>query len=611
LDFQPIENYAVIGNMRSVALISLAGSIDFLCYPDFDSPSVFAALLDRDGGCFSIEPQLEGMRTKQMYLPETNILLTRFLSDQGVAEVTDFMPVVEHESADKPYFSQIVRILRVVGGDVDFKVRCAPRFNYARSAHGMEHIDGSVIFHPDEKGCPDLSLSATVPLKMDGDAVTAQFSLKSGETAFFVFGECGSGERKCGIPLDRDWIEQQFQATSHYWQGWLARSNYKGRWREMVGRSALLLKLLTSAKYGPLVAAPTFGLPELPGGERNWDYRYTWLRDTSFSLYALTRLGYVQETERFTEWLRDRLHEDAEHGPLQVMYRLDGSQDLDESILENFSGYRDSRPVRIGNGAHTQLQLDIYGEMLDAIYLSNKYGDGISHEDWNRVIEMLDWLDKNWSREDDGIWEVRGGQRQFLHSRLMCWVAFDRGIRLADKRSLTGPIADWMEARDAIHDDIHANFWNEDIQAFVQSRGSSDLDASVLLMPMMRFISPVDPRWLSTLKAIEDHLTEDSLVYRYDTNRHIDGLRGKEGSFTACSFWFVECLARAHQVDKARLLFEKMLGFANHVGLYSEELGLSGEHLGNFPQALTHLALISAATYLDRELSGNNKMPWH
>jgi GH15 family glucan-1,4-alpha-glucosidase len=408
-----------------------------------------------------------------------------------------------------------------------------------------------------------------------------------------------------------EFIEQRFQETARFWKEWIAKSKYKGRWREMVNRSALMLKLLISREHGSLIAAPTFSLPEQIGGVRNWDYRYTWLRDATFTLYALIRLGFVEETEAFIDWLKGRLSDDAERGPLQVMYGIDGRKELDELILDQLRGYEDSRPVRIGNAAYQQLQLDIYGEMMDSIYLANKYGDAISQGGWHDVQRMLEWLGKNWQRPDNGIWEIRGPAREFLHSRLMCWVAFDRALRLAQKRSLSGPIDAWVRTRDAIREDIFTNFWDDDLQSFVQSKGTKDLDASVLLMPMMRFISPVDPMWLSTMKAIEEHLVEDTLVRRYEVEHtQVDGLPGREGSFTPCSFWYVECLARAGELEKAQLLFEKLLGYANHLGLYSEELGADGRHLGNFPQAFTHLALISAATYLDRALSGTNDATW-
>ncbi|MGC1298931.1 MAG: glycoside hydrolase family 15 protein [Alloacidobacterium sp.] len=604
---QPIENYGVIGNMRSIALVSMEGSIDFFCFPTFDSPTVFAALLDSErGGSFCISAELENQRTKQLYLPDTNILLTRFLSDSGVAEITDFMPILAGKKGEI-YAHEIIRMVRVIKGKVQFRMRCAPRFNYARNKHIARAEQDCIHFEPDCASCPRMTLHASMPVALDGSDAVATFALKAGETATFTFGE---SSRRVKI-INPEAIENHFNQTAHYWRDWIARSNYSGRWREMVNRSALVLKLLCSQEHGSLIAAATFGLPEHIGGERNWDYRYTWLRDSAFSLYAFMRLGFTEEARAFANWLRGRLSDDAENGPLQVMYRINGDQELDEIILEHFRGYENSLPVRIGNGASNQLQLDIYGELMDAIYLSNKYGDGISHDSWQRVGSILAWLSKNWKRPDEGIWEVRGGRRNFLHSRLMCWVAFDRAIRLSLKRSLAGPYVEWLTTRDEISDDIHTNFWDESQKTFVQYQGSSCLDASSLLMPLMRFISPVDPRWLSTLDAIEKTLTEDSHVYRYDTKENsIDGLSGSEGSFTACSFWFIECLARSHQLEKARLLFDKMLGYANHLGLYSEELGSSGQHLGNFPQAFTHLALISAATALDRALNGKNNATW-
>jgi GH15 family glucan-1,4-alpha-glucosidase len=437
--------------------------------------------------------------------------------------------------------------------------------------------------------------------------VTAQFSLQSGETATFVFG----GSRPQGQHPEMSLIGERFQQTARFWKGWIAKSQYKGRWREMVSRSALMLKLLISREHGSLVASPTFSLPEHVGGVRNWDYRFTWLRDATFTLYALIRLGFVDETEAFIHWLKGKLVNDAERGPLQAMYGIDGRHKLDELTLNHLSGYEHSRPVRIGNAAYQQLQLDIYGEMMDAIYLANKYGDPISHAGWQGVIRILDWLANNWRRADEGIWEVRGGPREFLHSRLMCWVAFDRALRLAQKRSLSAPVAAWMQTRDEIRADVFSNFWDNDLQSFVQAKGTKELDASVLLMPLMRFISPVDPMWRSTMQAIEKNLVEGTMVCRYNPERsHVDGLPGGEGSFTACSFWYVECLARGGELEKAQLLFEKLLGYANHIGLYSEELGQDGRHLGNFPQAFTHLALISAATYLDRSLSGMSDTVW-
>ncbi|HKS74579.1 MAG TPA: glycoside hydrolase family 15 protein [Terriglobales bacterium] len=604
MSFQPIEDYGVIGNMRSIALVGTHGSIDFLCYPEFDSPSVFAALLDdKKGGCFQVEPQLTNMRIRQLYLPDTNILITRFLAEEGVAELTDYMPI--ESNGEQP--NEIIRRLSVIRGNVQFKMSCRPRFDYGRSAHRLKVADGCATFFPEDGKCIPMALYSTVAIAQEDQDVVAQFHLKADDTATFVLGE----PRKEGQPPEMDFVDQRFHETARFWKEWMAKSKYRGRWREMVNRSALILKLLISRKHGSLVAAATFSLPEKIGGVRNWDYRYTWLRDATFTLYALIRLGFVDETESFIEWLLQRLSDDAERGPLQVMYGIDGRQKLDECTLDHLSGYENSRPVRIGNAAYQQLQLDIYGEMMDAIYLANKYGDPISYSGWQDVQRILAWLEKNWRRPDEGIWEIRAEPREFLHSRVMCWVAFDRALRLAQKRSLSGPIGQWLRTRDEIRDDIFTNFWNERLQSFVQAKGTEDLDASALLLPLVRFISPVDPMWLSTLNAIEKHLVEDTLVRRYEVERsHVDGLPGGEGSFTACSFWYVECLARAGHLEKAQLLFEKLLGYANHLGLYSEELGANGQHLGNFPQAFTHLALISAATYLDRALSGTGVTEW-
>ena len=604
MGFLPIENYGVIGNMQSIALVGVNGSIDFLCYPDFDSPTVFAALLDDEkGGRFEIRPQLSNMRVRQLYLPDTNILLTRFLAEEGVAELADYMPI--EDDGEQP--NEIVRSVSVIRGNVDFRMCCQPRFNYAAGKHHVQLSDNCATFLPTDSRCSPISLHSTVSLKQESQDISSEFCLKAGERASFVLGPV----RAEGQPPEMSLVGERFIQTGHFWKSWIAKSHYKGRWREMVHRSALLLKLLISRKYGSLIAAPTFSLPESIGGVRNWDYRFIWLRDAAFTLYALIRLGFVDETEAFIEWLKDRLSDDAQRGPLQVMYGLDGRQQLDEISLDHLRGYENSRPVRIGNAAYQQLQLDIYGEMMDSIYLANKYGHAISNAGWKNVQRMLDWLRQNWRRPDEGIWEVRGGPREFLHSRVMCWVAFDRALRLALKRSLSGPLEVWQRTRDEIRNDIFTNFWNEELQSFVQAKGTKDLDASALLMPMIRFISPVDPMWLSTMRAIEKYLIEDTLVRRYEVkSSNVDGLPGTDGSFTACSFWYVECLARAGELEKAQLLFEKLLGYANHLGLYSEELGADGRHLGNFPQAFTHLALISAATYLDRALSGTSDAVW-
>jgi GH15 family glucan-1,4-alpha-glucosidase len=351
------------------------------------------------------------------------------------------------------------------------------------------------------------------------------------------------------------------------------------------------------------VAAPTFGLPERIGGVRNWDYRYTWIRDASFTIYALMRLGYTDEATAFMRWIEARCAELKDHTPLQVMYAVDGRHDLQETELTHFEGYKGSRPVRIGNGAHDQLQLDIYGELMDSVYIYNKSAEAISYDFWLNLTRLIDWVCENWRRPDEGIWEVRGGAHEFLYSRVMCWVAVDRGIRLAQKRSFPAPLARWIEVRDSIYCDVYETFWDRELQSFVQYKGSKAVDAAALLMPLVKFIGPNDPRWRSTLKCINENLVEDSLVYRYNVMKGADtGFPGGEGTFSMCSFWNVECLARAGDLKQARFHFEKTLGYANHLGLFSEELGLNGSQLGNFPQAFTHLALISAAHYLDQKL---------
>jgi GH15 family glucan-1,4-alpha-glucosidase len=600
MSYPPIENFAIIGNLRTAALVGTDGSIDFLCFPEFDSPSVFAALLDQDnGGRFRISPAAEGARRKQLYLPETNILLTRFLSGEGVLEISDFMPV---GSADEHDADCIVRRVKTVRGKVRCRMVCEPRFDYARSAHRIEVREQRALFESRGRDGLGLRLSSTVPLRADGAAAVAEFTLEAGHTAVFILERARQGREAAGVA--REQVSAVFKQTANFWRSWIRRSTYQGRWREMVHRSALTLKLLSSAEHGSLVAAPTFGLPEEIGGERNWDYRFTWIRDASFTLYGLIRLGYTEEASAFMRWIEQRCADPNPDGSLQIMYGLDGRRDLAEETLAHLAGYRGSRPVRVGNAAKSQLQLDIYGELMDSVYLYNKYGEPISYDLWRNLVRLVDWVCDHWREKDEGIWEVRGGRQEFLFSRLMCWVAVDRAIRLAGKRSFPAPLDRWYAVRDEIYGVIMNDFWDPQRRVFVQHKGSRTLDASNLLMPLVRFIGPTDPRWLSTLAAIEKELVDDSLVFRYRVGESAsDGLSGDEGTFSMCSFWFVENLARAGDLDKARFFFEKMLGYANHVGLYAEELGPCGEQLGNFPQAFTHLSLISAAYYLDRELT--------
>jgi GH15 family glucan-1,4-alpha-glucosidase len=481
-----------------------------------------------------------------------------------------------------------------------FVVDVAPRFDYARARHNVALTPHGAIFRSAEL---ELSLSAPGPLDVvDGDDVRARVDLRAGETATFVLDRAGPGEAP--KPHSEEEIAAEFDATVGYWRDWLRRSQYSGRWREMVNRSALTLKLLTYAPTGAIVAAPTTSLPEQLGGARNWDYRYTWMRDAAFTLYALLRLGFTEEAGSFMEWLEGRVRDaaDRESGPLQIMYGIDGRERLPEEELSHLEGYMGSAPVRIGNGAANQLQLDVYGELMDSVYLCNKGGLPIYHEGWTEITRTLEWLMDHWDQPDEGIWETRGGRRDYTHSRLMSWVAVERAIRIARQRGLPADIPRWSAVRDRIYEQIMERGWNSARGAFVQHYDTGALDASLLLMPLCKFVAPTDPRWISTLDAIGAELVSDSLVQRYHVDASPDGLGGREATFSMCSFWWVEALARAGRLDEARLAFEKMLSYANHVGLYSEEIAPTGEQLGNFPQAFTHLALISAAYNLDRRL---------
>ena len=594
--YLPIAEHGMIGDLHTVALVGTDGTIDWYCCPRFDSPSVFAALLDSDrGGLFRISPDGDGWSSKQLYLPDTNVLITRFLMPDGVGEVQDFMPPPPSGTATHRH--RMIRRIVAVRGQMRFVVDVAPRFDYARVRHEVALTAHGAVFRSAGLG---LGLSAGCPLEVvEGGDVRARIELRAGQTASFVL-EPG----ELPVAYSEADITGEFEATVAFWRRWLRGSRYAGRWREMVHRSALALKLLTYAPTGAIVAAPTTSLPEKLGGARNWDYRYTWMRDAAFTLYALLTLGFTDEAGAFMNWLvgRFRYASGRESGPLQIMYGIDGREDLPEQELAHLEGYRGSGPVRIGNGAATQLQLDIYGELMDSLYLCNKHGLPIYHDGWFALCRTLEWLIDHWDQPDEGIWETRGGRHHYTYSRLMSWVAVERAIRIARQRGLPAELPRWMAVRDRIYNQVMEHGWNADRRAFVQHYDTDVLDASLLLMPLAKFIAPTDPRWISTLDAISAELVSDSLVYRYNVEASPDGLAGDEATFSLCSFWWVEALARAGRLDEARLAFEKMLTYANHVGLYSEEIGPTGEQLGNFPQAFTHLALISAAYNLDRQL---------
>ncbi|WP_214364447.1 glycoside hydrolase family 15 protein [Pseudonocardia sp. H11422] len=604
--YLPIEDHGLIGDLQTAALVGADGSIDWFCLPRFDSPSVFGALLDdQRGGRFRVAPATGPYTVKQMYLPDTAILITRFLTEGGVGEVVDFMPPATGPSATDNH--RLGRMLRCVRGRIEFDVELSPRFDYGRRAHKTHVTDHGVVFESD-------GMTLTVHLVREpGDEHLLQ--LRSADEGGLYVGLTLDAGQVRGVVLESAAagppreirvaeFERMFDDTNRFWRRWLSRSTYRGRWREMLQRSAITLKLMTYAPSGALVAAPTAGLPEQVGGERNWDYRYTWVRDASFSVYALLGMGFTDEAAAFSQWLRDRVEENVGGvgGPLNIMYRVDGSSDLVEESLGHWEGYRGSGPVRIGNGAADQLQLDIYGEALDSIYFADQFGLRAGHRGWRSMTTMLDWLVDNWDQPEEGIWETRGGRQDFTYGRLMSWVAFDRGIRLAQSNSRPGAVGKWLTERDRIYDQIMDRGWHPDRRAFVQQYGSDVLDSSLLRMSTVGFIAPQDPMWLATLETMDTELVSDSLVYRYNPSASPDGLRGSEGTFSLCTFNYVDALVRAGRPDQARLVFEKMLTYANHVGLFSEEIGPSGEQLGNFPQAFTHLALIDCAITLNEAL---------
>ncbi|ALV37432.1 glycoside hydrolase family 15 protein [Streptomyces sp. CdTB01] len=595
--YLPIAEHGLIGDLRSVALVGTDGTIDWYCCSAFDAPSVFAAILDAErGGSFELAASVPA-KTKQFYFPDTNVLITRFFTEDGVGEVQDFMPVNGDEVEVERH--RLIRRVVCVRGSVPFRIRVAPRFDYGTRPHTVRTAGEVAVFESDGLS---LALTSTVPLEAQGPDARADFKLSEGETAVFALDQVGGDvqPRRCA----KVEAEEQFNTTVAYWRRWLSASKYRGRWREMVHRSALTLKLLTYAPTGAIVAAPTTSLPEQLGGERNWDYRYVWVRDAAFCVYALLRLGFTDEAEAFMTFVTRHISpgDGRPSGPLQIMYGIDGRTDLTEVELGHLEGHQGSAPVRIGNAAAEQLQLDIYGALIDSIYLYDKWAKPISSGQWDDVCALVDWVCEHWDQPDEGIWETRGGRRNFLYSRLMCWVAIERAIRMANRRGLPADLPRWRLSRDTIYRRIMKEGWSDRRQAFVQHEGGDVLDAAVLMMPLTKFIAPTDPKWLSTLDALTHELVSDSLVYRYDPLASPDGLRGDEGTFSICSFWYVEAMVHAGRVDEARLAFEKMLTYANHLGLYAEEISHTGEQQGNFPQAFTHLALISAAFNLDKAL---------
>ncbi|KIK68510.1 glycoside hydrolase family 15 protein [Collybiopsis luxurians FD-317 M1] len=666
-DYIAIADHGLIGNLHTAALISIDGSVESYCYPNFDSPSVFARILDKDkGGHFSITPTA-AFSTKQNYLPSSNILQTKFLNEKGVVSVTDFLPRQAKGTAtsNKPLLHWLIRRVEVVRGSMPLLMQCAPAFDYARASHQTSITEDTscpssqqqkAIFQSDALTL-DLRYVADsllenvhapeVVLKLldlstkghKGPAVSAEMTLHEGQVVTFVLREpprpnketvqviepitAGKNTvktRPVNDPLlTKELVYGLYFSTNKYWNDWIRNSTYEGSWKEAVHRSALALKLLIYEPTGAVVASPTFSLPEYIGGTRNWDYRYSWIRDSSFTLYALIRLGFTHEANAYMDFIFERLRNKNPDGSIQIMYSIHGEKDLEEFELTHLDGHKGSKPVRIGNGAADHLQLDIYGELMDCIYLGQKFGKPLSYDDWVLVRELVDHVVANWKQPDLSIWEVRNKKRHFTYSKIMLWVAIDRGLRLADKRSLPCPRRnEWLTARDEIYEEIMAKAWNKEHNYFGQSYEETDvLDSAVLIMPLVFFMQGSDPRFISTLKQIlktpeRGGLTSNNLVYRYDVHKTDDGVGGEEGTFGLCTLWCVEALTRAGQYDPALLrksvaMFEDFLLYLNHVGLCTEEISDAGEGLGNAVQGFTHVTLISAAHNLSRTWGHNDR----
>ena len=591
---QPISDYGMIGDMRTAALVGLNGAIDWCCLPRFDSGSVFAALLDPErGGTWAVSPEGRWSST-QRYLPRTNILETTFqTADGATVSLTDFMPVAEdgRPSGSHP---EIHRRLRCTRGKVSMHMTFMPRFEYGARTTRLELLRAG-LFATDRTD-QVLTLSSAKPFiwTVEQSTATTRFELEKGEERWVVLRYDDDDIH----PADRYESSRKLDNTAAFWQRWSSKVKYRGPYRGMVKRSALALKLLTHAETGAMIAAPTTSLPEAIGGMRNWDYRFVWLRDAAFTLAALDAVGHNREADQFMRFLKKVCrHEGGGH--LQIMYGIDGRRDLIERQLDHLSGYQSSRPVRVGIGAVGQLQLDVYGEVMETADIWRRNHE-MTEGTWRVLRGLVDWVSRNWQLPDSSIWEVRGEVRQYVFSKVMSWVALDRGVRIAEELGLESDTASWRAAREAVHAEIMERGWSEKRQSFVQSYEADALDAAALAIPMVRFLPWDHPRVKNTVLAVARELTtqDGELVYRY---RHSDGLEGEEGAFSICTFWLAQALAMVGERERAERVFRRMLRHANHVGLYSEEIDpASGEFLGNFPQAFTHIALINCAAALAR-----------
>lgn len=610
-NYLPISAYAVVGDCHTAALISNEGSIDWYCPGRFDAPAVFCRILDASkGGYLRVAPRGRFAATRR-YRGRTSVLDTIFDSGKGRVKVTDLMPV----HARKPHYRghdvggshRALRLVEVLDGEVELELRFKPTFNYARDVADVELVPGEGVVSHRDGSYLTLSCPGTTPEQVGDGEVRACWRVRAGDRLWITLTWSGDPDSARQALAARDW-QDALDRTMDYWERWSGRCAYRGPYQSEVLRSALTLKMLIYEPTGAIIAAPTTSLPEAIGGLRNWDYRYSWLRDSSLILYALITVGYSDEAKDFLNWLVEVTSQD----PLdEVMFTIDGKRRIPEITLDRLEGYRCSKPVRIGNRASGQVQLDVYGEILRAAYLHYHDrrteekgmpappggGRGPSRQTWELLQTLVEQAVRHWREPDNGIWEVRGERRLFLHSRLMCWAAVDRGIRMASEFNLPAPMGRWQRTRDLIRDAILKRGWDAGTGTFTQALDETELDASALLIPETGFLSPTDPRVLSTIKNVRERLTDDGLVYRYIAP---DGLPGGEATFALCSFWLVDALALSGQLDEAHDLFERLLGYANDVGLLSEEISPGGGDtlLGNFPQGLTHLALIRSASNL-------------
>lgn len=680
-----IQDYALIGNNRTTASVSIYGSVESFCLPYFDSPSIFARIVDADkGGHFSITPT-SAFRPKQYYLPNSNVLATKFLNDDRVGQVTDLLVPKEANRSrhqDEAPLPWLIRKVEAVNGKCKFRMECAPAFNYCRDKHQTELVEDlsredyckeqqKVLFQtPDMKidlryveaserddvPPPKIDIKIEKLPKRDllGLSAVSEFELEEGQVVYFILrqvpdetfmneqqretvqgtvkraAELGVAPAKLrkaahllgpdGEPiLTERLVRELMEDTIDYWRTWIDGCVYDGRWRESVRRSGLTLKMLIFEETGAIVAAPTFSLPEYIGGGRNWDYRFTWIRDSSFTIYALIRLGFKREATRFVNFILDRLKDRNNDGSLQILYTIHGGKDAPEEELDHLAGHKGSRPVRIGNGAVDHIQLDIYGELMDCVYLAQKFSNPLSWDSWKAIRQVVDYTCEQVDKKDLSIWEPRGKWANYTYSKVMMWVALDRGIRLADKRCLPCPNKEeWLRKRDKLYETIQQNSFNEKGYYYGQSYEHNDiLDSAVLIMPLVFFTTGADPRFMGTLDQIlkpldQGGLTANASIWRYDTGKTDDGVGGKEGAFSLCTLWGVEALTRAGRYEKkylniAQTMFIEFLGYGNHVGLFSEEISPGGEGLGNTPQAFSHVTLISAAYNLNRELGPSNR----